>query len=74
LVDYRIPPPVNFVATICRFIERLAGGHHYRNYLSFTESGGLLPLLETISLPVNRELPFFNRCLHLVQANKESGP
>ena len=74
LVDYRVPPPVNFVSTICRFIERLAGGHHYRNYLSFTESGGLLALLETLSLPVNREILFFKGCLHLVEANKESGP
>jgi len=74
LVDYRVPPPVNFVATTCRFIERLAGSHHYRNYLSFTKSGGLLSLLETLCLPVNREVLFFNRCLHLVQANKESGP
>ena len=74
LVDYRLPPPVNFVAIFCRLIERLAGGHHYRNYLSFTESGGLLPLLETLSLPVNREVLFFNRCLHLLEANKQSGP
>ena len=74
LVDYRLPPPVNFVGIFCRLIERLAGGHHYRNYLSFIESGGLLPLLETLSLPVNREVLFFNRCLHLVEANKQSGP
>jgi len=74
LVDYRVPPPANFVATICRSIERLAGGHHYGNYLTFTESGGLSPLLETLSLTVNREILFFNRCLHLVEANKESGP
>jgi ubiquinone/menaquinone biosynthesis C-methylase UbiE len=74
LVDYRIPPPVHFVATICRFIERLAGGHHYRNYRSFTESGGLLPLLEASGLTENSEVLFFNRCLHLVEANKQSGP
>jgi hypothetical protein len=69
LVDYRVPPPVNFVATFCRLIERLAGGHHYGNYLSFTGSGGFLPLLDTLSLTVNREVLFFNRCLHLVEAN-----
>jgi len=74
LVDYRVPPPINFVAVTCRFIERLAGSHHYRNYLSFGESGGLLPFLKTLRLPVNREVPFFNRCLHLVEANKESRP
>ena len=74
LVDYRVPPPIHFVATLCRLIERLAGGLHYGNYRSFTESGGLLPLLETLALPVNRQVPFFNRCLHLVEAHKESGP
>jgi len=68
LVDYCVPPPVNLVAFFCQFIERLAGGHHYRNYLSFTEAGGLSPLLETLNLTVNREILFFNRCLHLVEA------
>ena len=69
LVDYRVPPPVHFVATLCRLIERLAGGLHYGNYLSFTESGGLLPLLETLGLTANEEVLFFNRCLQLVEAH-----
>lgn len=69
LIDYRVPPPVNFVATICRLIERLAGSHHYHNYLSFRQSGGLLPLLETLGLAVNREILFFNRSLHLIQVS-----
>jgi SAM-dependent methyltransferase len=68
LVDYRVPPPVHFVATLCRFIERLAGSFHFDNYRSFTESGGLLTLLGTLGLPVNRQVLFFNRCLHLVEA------
>ena len=69
LVDYRVPPPVHFVATLCRFIERLAGGPHYGNYRSFTENGGLPPLLEASGLTVTSEVLFFNRCLHLVEAN-----
>jgi len=69
LIDYRVPPPANFVATICRLIERLAGSHHYHNYLSFRQSGGLLPLLETLGLAVNREILFFNRSLHLIQVS-----
>ena len=40
LVDYRVPPPANLAAVICRIIERLAGNYHYRNYLSFTKDGG----------------------------------
>jgi SAM-dependent methyltransferase len=71
LVDYRVPPPLQFVATLCRFIERLAGSQHYRNYLSFAKGGGLLPLLEASGLTVNREVLFFNRCLHLVEANNK---
>jgi SAM-dependent methyltransferase len=69
LVDYRVPPPLHFVATLCKFIERLAGSQHYRNYLSFARGGGLLPLLETIGLTAKSEVLFFNRCLHLVEAN-----
>lgn len=67
LVDYRVPPPANFAVVICRIIERLAGQHHYRNYLSFTRDGGLSTLLETLKLGVHREVPFHNRCLHLLQ-------
>ena len=74
LVDYRVPPPANFVTITCRVIERLAGSHHYHNYRSFIESGGLFSLLESLNLVVSREVLFFNRSLHLVQANKESGP
>ena len=74
LVDYRLPPPVHFVATICRFIERLAGGLHYGNYLSFTENGGLLPLLKSLGRSVNSEIIFSKGCLHLLEVNKESGP
>lgn len=72
LVDYRVPQPVNLVATSCRLIERLAGDHHYGNYLSFTESGGLLPLLESLRLPIKKEILFLKNCLHLLEANKES--
>jgi SAM-dependent methyltransferase len=67
LVDYRVPPPANFAAVICRIIERLAGHHHYRNYLSFAKDGGLSTLLETLDLAVHLEVPFHNRCLHLVK-------
>ena len=74
IVDYRVPPPVHFVATICRFIERLAGGLHYSNYLSFTESGGLLPLLKTLDLRAKKEVLFFNRCLHLVETGNPAEP
>ena len=67
LVDYRVPPPANLAAVICRIIERLAGNYHYRNYLSFTKDGGLSTLLETLDLGVHLEVPFHNRCLHLVR-------
>ncbi len=71
LIDYRVPPPVNFVTITCRLIERLAGSHHYRNYLSFREGGGLLPLVETLGLSVNREILFYNRSLHLVRVSSK---
>ena len=65
LVDYRVPPPANLVAAMCRFIERLAGPRHFRNYTSFINGGGLLSLYETLGLTVQREIPFFSHCLHL---------
>jgi demethylmenaquinone methyltransferase/2-methoxy-6-polyprenyl-1,4-benzoquinol methylase len=68
LVDYRLPMPVNLAAFMCRSIERLAGRHHYRNYRSFLEGGGLIPLVETLELTVQQEVPFYNRCLHLLRS------
>ena len=68
LVDYRLPLPVNLAAFICRSIERLAGRHHYRNYLSYLEGGGLISLVATLGLTVQLEVPFYNRCLHLLRS------
>ncbi len=66
LVDYRVPPPANPTVTMCRLIERLAGRRHFRNYTSFINNGGLLPLYETLGLSVQREISFYSHCLHLV--------
>jgi SAM-dependent methyltransferase len=66
LVDYRVPPPTNLAAAICRFIERLAGPHHFNNYTSFINGGGLLSLSETLGLTVQREITFYSHCLQLV--------
>ena len=65
LVDYQVPPPVNLAVAMCRFIERLAGRRHFRNYTSFINGGGLLSLYETLGLTVQREITFYNHCLHL---------
>lgn len=65
LVDYRVPPPANLAVTMCRFIERLAGPRHFRNYTSFINGGGLLSLFETLGLTVQREITFYSHCLHL---------
>ena len=67
LVDYRVPPPANLAVVICRLIERLAGNYHYRNYLSFSQDGGLSTLLQTLGLTVQKEVLFHNHCLHLVK-------
>ena len=66
LVDYRVPPPTNLTAAMCRFIERLAGPRHFRNYTSFVNGGGLQSFYETLGLTVQREITFYSRCLHLV--------
>ena len=66
LVDYRVPPPTNLAVTMCRFIERLAGPRHFRNYTSFINGGGLLSLNETLGLTVQKQLTFYSHCLHLV--------
>ena len=71
LVDYRVPPPANLAAAMCRFIERLAGPRHFRNYTSFIRGGGLLSLFETLGLTAQRQITFYNHCLHLVLASPD---
>ena len=66
LVDYRVPPATNPAVTMCRFIERLAGPRHFRNYTSFVNGGGLLSVYETLGLTVKKEITFYSQCLHLV--------
>lgn len=65
LVDYRVPPPINLAVTMCRFIERLAGPGHFRNYTSFINGGGLLSLSEISGLTVQKQLTFYSHCLQL---------
>jgi SAM-dependent methyltransferase len=66
LVDYRVPPPTNLAAAMCRFIERLAGPRHFRNYTSFVNGGGLQSFYETLGLTVQKEITFYSHCLQLV--------
>jgi ubiquinone/menaquinone biosynthesis C-methylase UbiE len=68
LVDYQVPPPPNMGAKISRFIERLAGRRHYRNYISFIEGDGLPPLISDLGLPVKEEVTFQKECFYLVRA------
>jgi len=72
LVDYRVPPPANLAAAMCRFIERLAGRRHFRNYTSFINGGGLLSLYETLGLTVQKQLTFYSHCLHLVLSSQDT--
>ena len=66
LVDYRVPPPTNLAAVMCRFIERLAGPRHFCNYTSFVNGGGLQSFYEPLGLTVQRDITFYSHCLHLV--------
>jgi SAM-dependent methyltransferase len=67
LVDYRVPPPNNIEASLCRLIERLAGQTHYDNYVSFSGTGGLPFLLKAVDLTIQKEISFQRECFHLVQ-------
>jgi SAM-dependent methyltransferase len=66
LVDYRVPPPTNLEAKVCRLIERLAGRNHYRNFISFVSGGGLPVLVEKLGLSMQRETFFQRQCFHLI--------
>ncbi|MGD8314621.1 MAG: class I SAM-dependent methyltransferase [Syntrophobacterales bacterium] len=66
VVDYRVPSPTNLAVIICRFIERLAGLRHFRNYTSFINGGGLQSFYETLGLTVLREITFYSHSMHLV--------
>jgi SAM-dependent methyltransferase len=69
LVDYRVPPPVNIQASLCRLIERLAGKTHYGNYASFARAGGLPFLLKAVDLTIQKEISLQRECFCLVKTH-----
>jgi len=50
LVDYASPLPGNYKGRILHFVEFLAGGDHYRGFLSYQAQGGLDRLMEEAGL------------------------
>jgi SAM-dependent methyltransferase len=65
IVDWEANQP-NFWRRIgADFIERLAGGEHYRGYRSFTENGGIPALLRQIGLTVLDERETSKRTIRL---------
>ncbi len=69
LVDYRVPPPTNIEASLCRLIERLAGKTHYGNYTSFARAGGLPFLMKAVDLTIQKEISFQRECFCLVKTH-----
>jgi SAM-dependent methyltransferase len=69
LMDYRVPPPANIEARLCRLIERLAGRTHYGNYISFTRAGGLPFLLKAVHLTIQKEISFQRECFCLMKTH-----
>ncbi|MCF7635126.1 MAG: SAM-dependent methlyltransferase [Dehalococcoides mccartyi] len=50
IADYSYPLPASFPGQIIRFIERIAGGEHYRNFRHFLKNGGVPALLEELGI------------------------
>ena len=50
LVDYASPLPGNLKGRILHFVEFLAGGDHYRGFLSYQKQGGLDRLMKEAGL------------------------
>ena len=54
LVDYTLPAKKTLYSGLAYksvyYIEKLVGGSHYRNYLEFMKSGGLISFLESFNL------------------------
>lgn len=58
LADYRFDAGTSpFARALITFIERLAGGEHYRNFLAYTSRGGLLSLMADLPIRKVREIP-----------------
>ena len=63
VADYTLPSPDISFGRLFKggigFIERLAGGSHYRNYREFMQLGGLRAYLERLGMTVVNDKPFF---------------
>ena len=56
LVDYTVSERKNIFSSlsdrVIHYVEKLVGGSHYRNYVKFMKSGGLISFLELFDLEV----------------------
>ena len=55
LMDYNYPIPVGIFRLVIFFIERIAGGDHYRNFKRFNTFGGLPYFIDESGLKVQSE-------------------
>lgn len=55
IVDYACPLPPNYYKPIIWFIERLAGGAHYKNFKAYQKFGGIHSYLNHLKLDSLKE-------------------
>ncbi len=75
LIDYTIPPTRSLYGQtgdrVIRYIEKLVGGSHYRNYLRFMKDGALLSFVKTLDAAVEETRYLFGGNIGIVTLKKE---
>lgn len=74
LVDYTLTSSRSLYAragnNVIHYIEKLVGGNHYRNYLSFMKEGGLLTYLKTLDLTITERHFIFGGNIGIIKLRK----
>ncbi len=52
IYDYHIPLPRNISAVFVKAVEYFAGREHFKNFVDFSQNGGIRPLLNSIDLTI----------------------
>jgi len=74
IVDYTLTSSGSLYARVgnksIHYIEKLVGGNHYRNYLSFMKEGGLLAYLKTLDLTITERHFIFGGNIGIIKLRK----
>ena len=73
ILDYAIPLPKNYAGVASKVAEFLAGKEHYRNFKSYTKTGGLKNILSPNEFTIRKSKVVGKGAFHLMVVENHKG-